>query len=32
MTDLVPQRLALLIDIENGDTGAKDGVLAELER
>ncbi|MDN2580887.1 NYN domain-containing protein [Aquibium sp. ELW1220] len=32
MTDLIPQRLALLIDIDNGSAAAIDGVLAELER
>ncbi|APH73396.1 NYN domain-containing protein [Aquibium oceanicum] len=32
MTNLIPQRLALLIDIDNGRAGTIDGVLAELER
>jgi hypothetical protein len=32
MTDLIPPRLALLIDIDNGSAATIDGVLAELER
>lgn len=32
MTDLIPQRMALPIDIDNGSASAIGGVLRELER